>query len=287
LPEFNYMKFATVREDGRVALSAYFDNDSDLLEYFILKANHPNLPFDTIHRAFINLNSPFIQYIDPLVLTNTQSYTYKIALLDACKELSSYSNIGRTILLKGEAVPGFRNVLNWNAYEDWNANVEKYIIHRSLDSGATYNPIAEVPASSTTYADQVIDDTEDVLRFCYRIQAIENDGNIYGFKDVSWSNEVCVVQEPTIYIPNAFRPDAGYNSTFKPIGTFNKVLKKYEFLIFNRWGELLFATADADEAWDGTYQKQYVPTGVYVYQVKYISSENQEFVKRGFVVVLD
>lgn len=287
LPEYNYLRYATVRNDGKVELNAYYDNSADLLEYYVLKADSPTLPFDTIHRQLLNFVQPFIQYIDPLVLTYEQSYTYKIALIDACKAISSISNIGRTILLKAEAQPGFRNKLTWNFYEDWDAAVEKYRIWRSLDSGLTYSPLTELNASAFEYHDQVIDNTADVLRFCYRIEAIENFGNTYSFKDTSWSNVACVIQEPTIYIPNAFRPDAPLNNQFKPIGTFSKVLKKYEFLIFNRWGELLFTTRDADEAWNGIYNNQYVAPGAYIYQVKYITNENQDYVRRGYVIVLD
>jgi len=287
LPEYNYLRFASVGLDNRVRIRTFYDNSADLLKYFVLKAEGNSAIYDTVFQDYIDLNQTFVQYVDPLVETDKKSYSYRIALMDACKEIVNTSNVGRTILLQGEAGGGFINSLRWNAYEDWNADVEKYIVYRSLDSGFSYTPIVELGAGARSFTDQVIDDTENVLRFCYRIQAVENFGNIYSFKDTSWSNVLCLVQEPTIYIPNAFRPDELFNNTFKPIGTFNKVLKSYEFLIFNRWGELLYGTRNPDDAWDGKYKNQTVPVGMYVYQVKFISTENQEYIRRGYVMVLD
>jgi gliding motility-associated-like protein len=40
-------------------------------------------------------------------------------------------------------------------------------------------------------------------------------------------------------------------------------------MVFNRWGELIFSTADPAEKWDGTYNGVVSQDGVYVYRVGY------------------
>ena len=45
-------------------------------------------------------------------------------------------------------------------------------------------------------------------------------------------------------------------------------MSDYELLIFDRWGGLIFQTADIDAYWDGTFNGQEVQVGVYVYMVK-------------------
>jgi gliding motility-associated-like protein len=55
-----------------------------------------------------------------------------------------------------------------------------------------------------------------------------------------------------LYVPNAFTPNSdGFNDTFQPKG-FGVV--KYEFYVFDRWGEKIFHTKEFTEGWDGTYQ---------------------------------
>lgn len=90
----------------------------------------------------------------------------------------------------------------------------------------------------------------------------------------------------TVYLPNAFTPDSKYgNEVFAPV--YACALDSYELLIFNRWGELVFAATDPDAAWDGTYKDLPVPDGVYVYKLTYISAETQTYKElAGHVCVL-
>ena len=74
-----------------------------------------------------------------------------------------------------------------------------------------------------------------------------------------------------LYVPNAFTPDNdGVNDAFLPLGSgFNA--EKYTFTVFNRWGEVVFATSDSEEPWIGQNNQRagthFVPDGVYGYSV--------------------
>ena len=102
--------------------------------------------------------------------------------------------------------------------------------------------------------------------------------------DISVSNEATAVQNTMVYVPNAFAPK-GYNDEFKPISTFTDK-KEYIFAIYNRWGEKLFETENPETGWDGTFEGEYVPVGVYVYYVKFLTSRGEYFEKRGSVTVV-
>ena len=39
--------------------------------------------------------------------------------------------------------------------------------------------------------------------------------------------------------------------------------------IFDRWGNLIFATESIDDGWDGAYRGKNLPQGVYTYQLRY------------------
>lgn len=76
-------------------------------------------------------------------------------------------------------------------------------------------------------------------------------------------------KDAEIEMPNAFAPGS-YNNLFKPVvkGDFNFK----SFNIYNRWGKLVYESTNPNEGWDGTYNGQAQPFGVYVY---YIEVENK------------
>ena len=71
-----------------------------------------------------------------------------------------------------------------------------------------------------------------------------------------------------LFIPNTFTPDKdGINEVFKPV--FVEELDYYEFLIFNRWGELIFETKDIATGWDGKHKGLASQTDSYIWKIKY------------------
>ncbi len=78
---------------------------------------------------------------------------------------------------------------------------------------------------------------------------------------------VIISDELLIYVPNTFTPDGdGINDYFMPVG--NDIdPTKYQFYIFNRWGELIFQTDDVNAYWDGTYKSAAPKEDVYVWKI--------------------
>ncbi|MBC7695602.1 MAG: PKD domain-containing protein [Burkholderiales bacterium] len=86
-----------------------------------------------------------------------------------------------------------------------------------------------------------------------------------------------VLPEFRFWIPNAFTPGNkdNLNDVFKPlvIGVEN-----YTFMIFNRWGELIYKTNDTEAGWNGTYKGASSPLDVYVWKCEFrniVSKENE------------
>jgi gliding motility-associated-like protein len=70
------------------------------------------------------------------------------------------------------------------------------------------------------------------------------------------------------YIPNAFTPNQdGYNDIYKPFIFGN--IKKYEFLIFDRWGNKVFETDKISSGWNGKINGILQGNGSYVWVCKY------------------
>lgn len=89
----------------------------------------------------------------------------------------------------------------------------------------------------------------------------------------------------TFYIPNSFTPNNnGFNDSFLPV--FDCIFNEYNFMIFNRWGEKVFATTKAADSWDGTYKGEISPIGVYVYMITYKSEKEDSKTKYGRVTLI-
>jgi len=90
------------------------------------------------------------------------------------------------------------------------------------------------------------------------------------------------------YIPNAFTPDGDtYNEIFQPVFTSGFDAYDYHLIIFNRWGETIFESYNDQEGWDGTYNGENAPDGVYVWTVQFgeIMSD-KKYIDRGTVTLV-
>ena len=91
----------------------------------------------------------------------------------------------------------------------------------------------------------------------------------------------------TVWVPNAFTPNAdGINEVFRPVFNLPEVVD-YEFMIFDRWGEQIFTSIDPGQGWDGRVRSATAQTEVYVWKLIYrdpLNVERKELV--GHVTLL-
>ena len=91
--------------------------------------------------------------------------------------------------------------------------------------------------------------------------------NIYGCPN-STTILIKILPEFRFWIPNAFTPgeSEGLNDFFKPIviGVTN-----YTFMIFNRWGDMIYKTNDTEAGWNGTFNGKESPMDVYVWKCEF------------------
>lgn len=89
-----------------------------------------------------------------------------------------------------------------------------------------------------------------------------------------------------VYMPNAFTPNEdGVNDMLTGQGL---GLTDFSLQIYNRWGARIYASKEPGSGWDGNYEGEPAPAGVYVYHLKYITdcSKGKPIEKRGTVTVI-
>ncbi|WP_229208977.1 PKD domain-containing protein [Dyadobacter luticola] len=93
--------------------------------------------------------------------------------------------------------------------------------------------------------------------------------------------------EPRFFIPDAFTPDGeGHNEILQIFGAY---YTNFQIRIYNRWGEVIYATDNLEDRWDGTYKGQKVQPGAYPYVLSYEAlyyPERAPITKRGSVMVI-
>ena len=89
---------------------------------------------------------------------------------------------------------------------------------------------------------------------------------------------------PLLDVPNAFTPGKfGVNSVIKIEGF---GIRKMEWKVYNRWGQLLFTTNSSKTGWDGTYKDVLQPMDVYTYTLDVEFSDGKKLRKTGDITLL-
>lgn len=91
------------------------------------------------------------------------------------------------------------------------------------------------------------------------------------------------------FIPNTFTPDGdNFNEIFKPVFVSGYDPYDYHLKIFNRWGELVFESYNANYGWNGAYgDKGLVQDGVYIWRIEFGETASDKRTKiNGHVTVL-
>ncbi len=280
IPQFNYLRTVTVVDSTTIMIIDSVDVSAYATAYILERSDNGGA-WSAIATAPAGAG-PVITWIDAAVEPATIAYRYRVQVYDSCGTFTLTSNIGGNIILNGRSELDNTNDLFWNTYAQWAGSVAGYTIHRRVANEAM-EPIGMAPATELTYNDDVSVFIESTGRFCYYVEAVET-GNPSGINATSASNQICVVQEDLVYIPNAFII-GGINSIFIPVIGYVDVLE-YEFNIINRWGQVIWTSNDRYEGWDGTIGSQVMPTGLYAYYCTFHNGAGRRFEERGTVMLL-
>ena len=89
-----------------------------------------------------------------------------------------------------------------------------------------------------------------------------------------------------VFVPSAFTPNNdGLNDRFAP-GVQCASVKDFQFQVFNRYGNVVYRSAEPYKGWDGKIGNQEAPSGVYVWMLEYRNPNNKQVFKQKGTVVL-
>lgn len=272
-PDSVSMDLVTVSDPNRItALTWYSAKAFDVAKYEVYRkeASQTSFKFLAVTSDTFFLDSNWNASV---------GYCYYITTLDSCGNRSIPSLMLCPIHLEGKA-GDFVNDLKFTGYRDWPAGADYYELHRSVDGGLTYQNLANLGNVTYAYADTALN--VNARMFDYRIFGFELNGT-----RISASNKVSLVQQPIIWIPNAFSPSTSpdLNDVFGPAGLF---FTEFDLEVFDRWGGLVFRSSPGKLFWDGKDKAgNVVPQGAFFYMVKVTGFDGKWYFRNGTVTKID
>jgi gliding motility-associated-like protein len=284
--------------DKRVALSWTSNTPWTNTKYYIYRQNFSNLGYTLVDSTTLTVDTV-------KKLTNKYNYCFRIksvgtyfntAINDSAHLLINWSQkvcvtpiddsppCQPQLTVAGNCNESI-NKLTWrNPDNACNINdVLKYYIYYTPKQDSTLTKIDSVlNVSDTTYT---TDFNFSNIAGCYIIVAVDSAGN-----QSPLANETCTDDCPEYILPNIFTPNSdNVNDLYIPVK--NRYVRSVDFVMYNRWGEVVYENTNPNLGWDGKSKqmKQPVPDGTYFYictvnEIHYYGI--QEIKLKGFVQLI-
>jgi len=182
---------------------------------------------------------------------------YYLSTNESCNTVATQAHQNLLLRTSQPDDDGFESLLQWNEYLNWMKGVQVYEIYRGVDE----QEMEQIGSSHDVEASFEYDTMG--LDYCYRIRAVENNGN----RATSWSNISCNTFIPEILTYNVFTPN---NDRFNEFLVFRNLhlFRDSQLSIYNRSGKKIFESVGYRNDWDGKLRGELIPPGVYYYQIK-------------------
>ncbi|MES2285163.1 MAG: PKD domain-containing protein [Bacteroidota bacterium] len=199
--------------------------------------------------------------------------------LTATTSNGCFSSITQTDLVN--VYPAPMAEFDYNPQPPTSLSAEIYFNNLSAGASSWSWNFGDVNDSTASFLEYPMHNYVDVGNYCITLVAQNN----YQCLDTVVH---CLKIEPefTFFIPNSFTPNdsEGTNDGFSGFGT---NISQYDMWIFDRWGNMIFHTADLYEKWNGKARKgaKIAQRDVYVYLVVLLDFRGTEHQYRGTVTL--
>ena len=280
------LRSATINGNTAVGINLLVDRKAVFDHIAIYRSHSKDGPYQKIRRFIPDSRvDSFLIIEDTIPLQNHLKAFYYAIVIDECGKPIVKSDIISTILLeaKGDKYD-FETELKWNfaIISDSVDQVQPaYYAYYGMNQQLQANHFAST-RTHTRLDHPFESDAIYSNEFCYRIELIQQESELYPKQDISYSNMECFLFEPEFHIPNAFSPNIdGVNEIWKPEIIYGEAGAGYLLQIFDQWGKIMFETDDPNEGWDGMHNSEPSPIGSYIYKFKVLTYLESEIHRKG------
>ena len=210
-------------------------------------------------------------FTDETANASAGSYCYQLTYIANCGLASPPSQPVCTVFLASQSA----TTIDWTAASPFTpGSVSNYTVEVIDSVNGTKREIQM--GGNLRYEPDPNDPTIQAQK--YRIIAVSGTGQ------VSYSNFFTLRREVKILVPDAFSPNGdGLNDEFLAKGIY---VDQFRMTIYNRWGQVIYATSDKTKGWDGTADGQPVALGQYMYRIEVQDLTGLKTVRTGAVLLI-
>ena len=283
-PVNDYIRNISV-EDGDIIIEYKKDTAAAPAKTVILQRSNDGIVFSPIINTPTEPDINTYLFTDPNLSVSTQTFTYKVNLLDSC--FTTHSSDTATTLRIGIKVKSNNKAdVLWSGFEINNIAFTSFKLEKIIGSDTML--MGNFNRNQTSFLETSLFDysVDSLGEVCYRVTALFENNNDKIPRETlqSHSNIVCVQPESKAFVPQAFTP-SGHNKTFKPFLLYAKS-DNYDFKIYDRWYHLVFSTNDVNASWDGIYNGTPAPLDGYIYIIKFRGKDEKDYMQTGTVMLL-
>jgi gliding motility-associated-like protein len=282
------LRYVSVADNQDIEIAVFAADTLNHRNLFLYKSDNNKATFSHIDtKSKINGEENYF-FTDNNVNVQAHTYFYIVAITDECDNIFAYSaDTANNVVLEMKVSQGDEIAIAWKPYYGFDNRLDSYDVYRRTQTESVFQLASNVPATQLDYTDKVRDAASGGGKFYYQVSANENNTNIYGFQDKSYSNIVEASKEAITYIPNMFSPSSPIeaNRVFKPVNSYVDA-EEYIFSVYDRWGSLIFTTTDINAGWDGTVNGNPAAAGVYAYTLTYRLDKKNIYNTRGRVTLV-
>ncbi|MEO6541830.1 MAG: gliding motility-associated C-terminal domain-containing protein, partial [Ferruginibacter sp.] len=211
------------------------------------------------------LNDPAI--VDP-VANPPATIAYTVLITDnICKNDSSF-------IVNVIVIPGPTGV---KATKSNDLNCTKPFAQLHATGATTYTWLPAYALSNDSIADPIANPAVTTTYYVYG----KDSTSCAGIDSIKL---IADFKSHDILLPNSFTPNNdGLNDCFGI--RYYRDVKELDFIIFNRYGNIVFKTHNADECWDGNYKGKPAGPGNYVYFIKAKTLCGEVVLKENIILI--
>lgn len=212
------------------------------------------------------------------IALSKSSVFYQIFAIDLCGDTLANTDTVKLPTLKGKNVNNVA-VLDWE--KTFEEKVEEvYDVFLSINRSEFKLLDELLKKNKQNYNLTQLSSSHQGELFCFKIKSKTN------LSYISEYNPKCFSLVPQIIMPNAFTPnDDGLNDLIKPQIRYADIVK-YEFVVYNQAGGLVFKTNDVEKHWDGKANGKNVREGAYLYFFSFTTYSGKNYKKTGAINVI-
>ena len=189
---------------------------------------------------------------------------FKVSYKDSCNNQSASTEVCPVYLSKENLQ------LNWTEYKGWFSGIKNYTLEIIDENNSLVKTLYS--GLNLNFAIPDFDKSQQIFRFRVKATCISS-----GL--ISYSNIFIWQQDSKLAIPTAFTPNEdNLNPDFRADGIF---IQTFNMTIYNRWGQVIFASDDIHKGWDGNIQNQPAPIDSYVYNINAVDFAGKSIKRSG------